>query len=103
MVIWQAISRTPMSLAASSSSPMVATLWLAKRDRSIFDASGTIPGRAEMMSGMGIGIGIAGLPTGSTLSVLAESLWMMFRPQKVKNTEVSMPAAAAVVARMSGG
>src|SRR6266487_5894579 len=103
MVIRQAISRTPMSLAASSSSPMVATLWVAKRDRIILDASGTIPGSEETMSGMGIGMGIAGLPTGSTFSFLAKSLWMMLSPKNVKKTAVSMPAAAAVVARMSGG
>jgi hypothetical protein len=59
---------------------ILATLCLAKRARIILDASGTIPGREETMSGMGKGIGIAGLPTGSTFSLLAKSLWMMFSP-----------------------
>src|SRR6266511_4244069 len=79
-VIWQAMSRTSASWAVARSSPMVATCFLANLDRIIADAIGTIPGSDEMMSGMRTGIGIAGLPTGSILSLRAASLWMMFRP-----------------------
>jgi hypothetical protein len=39
-----------------------------------------MPGIAVTRSGMGTGIGIAGLPTGSTLSLRAKSLWMMLSP-----------------------
>jgi len=48
-------------------------------------------------------VSIAGSPSGATFSSRSKSLWMMFRPEKVKKTEASIPDAAAVVARIRGG
>ena len=43
-------------------------------------AIGPIPGRPSTRFGIGTGIGIAGLPSGETLSRCSKSLWMMFSP-----------------------
>ena len=53
---------------------------LAKRRFIIAVAAGTMPGSAVSRSGTWTGIGIAGLPTGSTLSLRSKSRWMMLSP-----------------------
>ena len=59
---------------------MLATPFLLNIDFIMPVAMPFMPGSAVMMSGIGTGMGIAGLPTGDTLSSCSKSLRMMLRP-----------------------
>src|SRR5574337_350470 len=68
IVIWHAISFTPLSLASSSSWPTVATPCLLNIDFIIAVAIASMPGSDATREGIGTGMGIAGLPSGDTFS-----------------------------------
>ena len=61
-------------MATSSSSLIVATPFLLNIDFIMPVANAFIPGMPVMTSGMGTGMGMAGLPVGATRSFFSKSL-----------------------------